>query len=181
MALTDLQKRKLKRFFTVFDQDRDGVIDRTDYMLLAENVSKAKGFPLDSPLSERVKECLLQVWSNLEIIADKNHDGHVTLEEFIEYREKLHEDDVKYGDLVTAGLTLFDVMDNNHDGKLEPHEFRAFYSFFQLDDDLADEMFERLDTEKAGYLTRNQIQTYSQAFNLGNDPDAVGNWLFGPY
>jgi len=181
MVLTDLQKRKLRRFFTVFDQDRDGVIDRSDYILLAENISKAKGFPLDSPLSARVKECLLQVWGNLEIIADKDQDGHVTLEEFLDYRDKLHQDDIRYGDLVSAGLTLFDVMDENHDGKLEPHEFRLFYSFFQLDADLADDMFKRLDVEKAGYLTRSQIRAYSQEFNLGSDPDAVGNWLFGPY
>lgn len=181
MALTDLQKRKLTHFFKVFDQDRDGVIDRTDYILLAENVSKAKGFPLDSPLSKRVKECLLQLWSNLEIIADKDHDSHVTMDEFLEYREKLHKDDVKYGDLVAAGLTLFDVMDGNHDGKLEPHEFRMFYSFFQLDAELADKMFIRLDVDKVGYLTRSQIRGYSQEFNLGDDPDAVGNWLFGPY
>lgn len=181
MTLTDLQLRKLKRFFKIFDQDKDGVIDRSDYILLAENISKSKGFPLDSPLSSRVRECLLQVWSNLQAIADKDQDGTVTLEEFLEYRDALHQDDAKYDDLVSAGLTLFDVMDDNHDGKLELHEFQEFYSFFQLEKSLAEDMFKKLDIENTGYLTRQQIQVYSDQFNKGTDPDAIGNWLFGPY
>ncbi len=181
MALTDLQKRKLTRFFTVYDQNNDGVIERADYILLSDNISKAKGFALDSPLSGRLRECMLQVWSNLEIIADKNHDGSVTLEEFLDYRDELHQDEVKYNDLVTAGLTLFDVMDDNNDGQIELPEFKLFYSFFQLDESLATEVFAKLDVEQAGYLTREQLREYSREFNLGDNPDAVGNGLFGPY
>lgn len=181
MALTDLQKRKLTRFFKVYDQNQDGVIERADYILLADNISKAKDFALDSPLSARLRECMLQVWSNLEIIADKNHDGSVTLEEFLDYRDELHQDEVKYNDLVTAGLTLFDVMDDNQDGQIELPEFKLFYSFFQLDESLATEVFAQLDVKQMGYLTREQLRTYSREFNLGNDPDAIGNKLFGPY
>ena len=181
MTLTDLQKRKLTRFFTVYDQNSDGVIERSDYILLANNISKAKGFELDSPLSARLRECLLRVWGNLEIIADKNHDGSVTLEEFLDYRGALHQDEVKYNDLVSAGLTLFDVMDDNQDGKIELREFKLFYSFFQLDEGLAAEVFAHLDIEQTGYLTRDQLRTYSQEFNLGDDPKALGNKLFGPY
>lgn len=181
MTLTDLQKRKLTRFFTVFDQDNDGLITRQDYILLAENVSRVKGFPPESPLSVRVKECLLQVWSNLEILADKDHDGHVTMEEFLDYRDKLHQDQVKFDDLVSAGLMLFDVMDGDHDGRLNVNEFADFYSFFQLDADLATQMFDRMDSDTTGYLTREQIRTYSRQFNLGDDHDDIGNWLFGPY
>jgi Ca2+-binding EF-hand superfamily protein len=181
MTLTELQKRKLTRFFEIYDQNHDGVIERADYILLADNVSKAKGFPLDSPLSARIRECMLRVWSNLETIADKNRDGSVTLDEFLAYRATLHQDEVKYNDLVTAGLTLFDVMDDNQDGKIELTEFKQFYSFFQLGDALAAEVFAKLDVEQAGYLTREQLQTYSRQFNLGDDPDAIGNQLFGPY
>lgn len=181
MTLTDLQKRKLTRFFTVYDQNNDGVIERADYILLADNIAKAKGFPPESPLSMRTRECLLQVWHNLEILADKDADGVVTLEEFLDYRDALHQDEVKYNDLVTAGLTIFDIMDDNHDGKLELHEFKAFYSFFQLDEDLAETVFKRLDIENSGYLTREQIRIYSRQFNLGDDPEAVGNWLFGEF
>ena len=36
MTLTDLQKRKLTRFFTVYDQNNDGVIERIDYIMLAD-------------------------------------------------------------------------------------------------------------------------------------------------
>lgn len=181
MTLTDLQKRKLTRFFTVYDQNHDGVIERADYILLADNISKAKGFALDSPLSARLRECLLRVWSNLEIIADKNHDGSVTLDEFLAYRDELHQDEVKYNDLVTAGLTLFDVMDDNQDGKIQMREFKLFYSFFQLDESLAADVFTQLDVEQTGYLTRAQLQAYSREFNLGDDPKAIGNGLFGPY
>lgn len=181
MTLTDLQKRKLTRFFTVFDQNHDGVIERADYLLLADNISKAKGFALDSPLSARLRECLLRVWENLEIIADKNHDGSVTLEEFLAYRGELHQDEVKYNDLVTAGVTLFDVMDDNQDGKINVREFQLFYSFFGLDELLATDVFGQLDVGQTGYLTREQLKTYSRQFNLGDDPDAIGNGLFGPY
>lgn len=181
MTLTDLQKRKLTRFFTVYDQNHDGVIERSDYILLANNISKAKGFALDSPLSARLRECMLRVWGNLEHIADKNQDGSVTLEEFLAYRDQLHQDEIKFNDLVSAGLTLFDVMDDNHDGQIELQEFISFYSFFQLDEALAVDVFAKLDVEKTGYLTREQLRIYSREFNLGNDPDAIGNGLFGPY
>ena len=181
MALTELQKRKLTRFFTVYDQNRDGVIERSDYILLANNVSKAKGFALDSPLSARLRECMLRVWSNLENIADKNEDGEVTLDEFLAYRDQLQQNELKFNDLVSAGLTLFDVMDDDHDGRINLREFKLFYSFFQLDESLAAEVFAHLDVEKTGYLTREQLRTYSREFNLGEDPEAIGNKLFGPY
>jgi len=181
MTLTDLQKRKLTRFFTIYDQNNDGVIERSDYIMLADNISKAKGFGLDSPLSARLRECLLRVWGNLELIADKNHDGTVTLDEFLAYRDELHQDEPKYNDLVSAGLTLFDVMDDNHDGQIELREFKLFYSFFQLDEGLATDVFAQLDVEKTEYLTREQLRIYSREFNLGDDPDAIGNKLFGPY
>lgn len=181
MTLSELQKRKLTRFFKVYDQDHDGVIERNDYVMLAENVARAKGYPLQSPLASRLKEALLQVWSNLEILADKNHDGVVTLEEFLNYRDKLHVDEVKYNDLVTVGLTMFDIMDENHDGRIDQHEFELFYTFFDLEKSLADEMFKKLDTESVGYLSRAQVQDYSRQFNLGDDPEDIGNWLFGPY
>lgn len=181
MTLTDLQRRKLTRFFKVYDQDHDGVIERSDYIALAENVATAKGFPLHSPLASRLKECLIQVWNNLEIIADKNRDGVVTLEEFLAYRDSLHRDEIKYNDLVTAGVTLFDIMDDNQDGKINCEEFALFYSFFQMEKSLAEEMFQKLDTSNNGFLTRDQILKYSDEFNLGDDPEEVGNWLFGPF
>jgi Ca2+-binding EF-hand superfamily protein len=181
MTLTDLQKRKLTRFFTVYDQNNDGVIERIDYIMLADNISTAKGFDLESPLSSRLRECMLRVWENLEHIADKNHDGSVTLAEFLAYRDQLHQDEVKYNDLVTAGLTIFDVMDDNRDGQIDLNEFKLFYSFFQLDESLAEEVFAELDVDQTGYLTRDEIQNYSREFNLGDDPEAIGNKLFGPY
>lgn len=181
MTLTDLQKRKLTRFFTVFDLNKDGFIQRQDYMMLAENIAKSKGFPPHSPLARRVKEVIMRVWENLEILADKNHDHQIILEEFLKYRDKLHQDETKYADLVAAGLTIFDLLDLNKDGKVVESEFVSFYKLFHLGEDLAKEIFPKLDTDSNGYLTREDVLRLGREFDLGDDPSAPGNWLFGPY
>lgn len=181
MVLTDLQRRKLTRFFRVYDIDGDGVIQRKDYIQLAHNVARAKNLPIDSPLGKRMEEVFLQVWENLEILADKNYDHVVTLQEFLDYREKLHTDEGKYRDLVEAGLALFDLLDMDQNGIIDVDEFVVFYEFFDLPADLARDMFERLDASGKGYITREESIQLGQEFNLANNPDAPGNWLFGPF
>ena len=41
--------------------------------------------------------------------------------------------------------------------------------------------FQKLDDEDKGYLTRQEFLEAVTEFHLSDDPDARGNWLFGPY
>jgi hypothetical protein len=59
-------------------------------------------------------------------------------------------------------------------------EFAAFQRAFGTADDDIDAAFARLDTDGSGSLTVAELIAAAEQYYRGNDPDANGNWLYGP-
>jgi hypothetical protein len=66
------------------------------------------------------------------------------------------------------------------DGRLSGEEFVAFYGCYGVPEDVAQQAFGRLDTAGSGSFAIEDLMKLGREF-YGNDPDAPGNWLVGPY
>ena len=180
--LTQFQKRKLRRYFDFYDVDKNGYIERKDYLLFARRLANVRGWQEGSPRYEMLAGRYDAEWQVLSSFADTNADARVSLDEWYSYHDHIFYVDLKHrageGDIIS---TIFETLDANGDGFISETEFRTFYQIHDNSPDLATQMFHRLDLNGDGVLSRKEITRLYREFAHSNDPAALGNWFFGPY
>lgn len=92
------------------------------------------------------------------------------------------EDDDRYEAEVEAITDrLFTLFDLDGDDSIGPGEFADFYGVFGLAVSLAETVFVELDANEDGAISRAELLEISRQFYRGDDVEAAGNILFGPY
>jgi Ca2+-binding EF-hand superfamily protein len=181
MPVSPFQKRKLDRMFSFIDLNGDGVVAREDFTRRVDALARLKGWESDSPEYTRNRDFALEEWQNLRETADIDDDGSVTREEFLRYAEVFLDD----RDAVRAYARgdvqlLFDAMDTDADGKITREEYRAYLDACGVDSSSADVFFAHADLNEDGRITRSEMSHAMEEYLLSNDPEAGGNFLFGP-
>lgn len=121
------------------------------------------------------------VWDYVQRVADKDQDNQVSLDEFLaSYVVTLSDPALVERNIVGYASSAIQLADRDRDGKISRAEFVALLRCYGPTNDAAQEAFDHLDVNSAGYLTAEQmVQSYKEF--LGDDPDAPGNWMMGPY
>ena len=179
--LSDLQTKKLTRYFHVYDIDDDGRIDSADFARIIENVRVLHGAESRREV-EALRKAYMRFWDGLRSTADGDGDGGVDLDEWLAYWQLALEDDARYEEEVHA-LTarLFDIFDMDEDDAIGPAEFSDFYGIFGLPVSLARSVFPELDADDDGRISRPELMEISREFYRGDDGEAPENLLFGPF
>lgn len=177
--LSDLQTRKLTRYFQVYDIDDDGRIEASDFARIVENVRLLHG---EDDAANGLHGAYGRLWGRISEAADVDGDSGVDLDEWLAYWQIALEDDARYESEVQA-LTdrLFAVFDLDEDGSIGAAEFSDFYGIFGLSVSLAESVFEALDEDGDGRVTREELRSAGRAFFRSDDVQQPGNLLFGPY
>ena len=177
--LSDLQTKKLTRYFQVYDIDDDGRIERSDFERIVENVKLLHG---DGARSDQLRTAYLNRWERLRSSADVDGDRGVDIDEWLAYWQLALEDDDRF-EAEAQSITdrLFSAFDVDEDEAIGRSEFADFYGVFGLSVSLAETVFETLDTNEDGAITRDELLSHSRDFYRGSDVEAAGNVLFGPY
>lgn len=179
---SDFQKRKLTRYFQFYDIDKNGYIERDDYMLFAQRLAHVRNWHEGSIQYQMLVGRFHAEWDLLRSFADMSGDARISLDEWFSYHRHLYLFDKKFqvgeDDIIGA---IFETLDMNGDGFITENEFIQFYSIYNMDAQLAKTVFNNLDENEDGVLTRKEIAKLYRQFAHGDDPDAVGNELFGPF
>ncbi len=177
--LTDLQKRKLAVLFHANDANRDGFLEQEDFERIADLYAQPRGWQPGSPGYDSLHATFLGIWQGLRESAHPARADRVTLDEMLASFDRLFQSDP---DLVPRLSALaFDTLDADGDGKIFIDEYRQLLATALLDAPVADQTFPRLDLNSDGYLTREELNQLFAEFFLSDDPNAPGNWLWGPY
>jgi len=179
--LSDLQKRKLTSMFKAYDFDDDGFLVEADYQKVIDNLAEARGWKPDSPQYETLRDAYMGVWQGLRSHADANRDDRVSFDEMVAYNQGVMESRVRFeGEVLALGGLLFDLADMDGDGQIQPADMASFHRCLGEDIPSGD-VFRRLDTNGDGRISKDEIVRHVSDFYYSSDPDAPGNWLFGPF
>ena len=181
--LTDLQKRKLTRFFNVWDANGDGIITSEDPEQVAQNLAELQELKPGSPEHERFYSGFMLYQKDFLQAVDVDESGSVTLEEWLAYHDKMLQDEERFErTALVAAEAMFQLMDRDGDGRITLKEYGRWMRAFRIvEQDILEEVFQKLDLNESGALSKEEMLRLTREFFYSDDPDAPGNWALGPF
>ena len=133
--MNDPKTKELKEAFTMFDRDKDGLIN---YIELG-NVLKSQGF---APTNQELLEMIADV--------DENEDDKINFEEFL----ILMHSRLKKADIENELNEAFSVYDKNGSGIISVREFKRIMSSLgeKICEEEVDEIIQKVDPKNRGYI-----------------------------
>lgn len=178
--LTDLQRRKMIRFFQVYDINKSGFIEETDYKNIARNFARLRKLSHGSEGYQRLQAKFDFVWEYMQKFGDPNHDNAISQTEFLEYADSLLNGN--YAALEgSTGSFLFELIDEDGDGIITLDEYRIFYQGYNIDDTMIWEIFNMLDLDRDSVISAEEFAQLGYDFHHSDDPNNPGNWFFGTF
>ena len=180
--LTDLQKRKLTKLFSLYDSDYTGVLVKQDFELLFQKLTNLRGWSKRSPRYIVLQEKLMQQWQGLEAKADTHKNAEISLSEWFAYYDDVLADKSACPEMIGDLIELvFDVFDQDEDGQIGQAEWGQLLAVFNESPVYAPLVFPQLDQDQDGYLSKNEMRGLFITFCYSDDPDEAANQMFGPY
>jgi Ca2+-binding EF-hand superfamily protein len=182
--LTDFQRRKLSRMFEMYDVDKNGLVEQTDYEQIAKNLSSIYGLSAGSPERAQLHATHMAFWNSVRQLSSEQAQSRVTREEFVNGYGKLVGNKQSFlaqmGGLADAVIA---ISDRNGDGQLSVKEYADNLRGFDmaLSEQDAIEAARHLGIDGDGQLSRAEIMRLLEEFFYSEDPKAVGNGLLGKY
>ncbi len=176
---TKLQKQKINRLFTVCDANGDGYWEVADLDRVARNLAAIRGHAEGSPYHQALR-ARYGAWG--EAAAPFMTDGRMTMRAHLAFHEAAFGDRATFeGVLGAIADMIFEVLDGDGDGRISREEFASFHRAYEVAEEVTAQVFPRLDTDGDGTLSRDEVRVVVGQFYQSDDPDAPGNWLFGPW
>lgn len=181
--LSPFQTRKLTRRFRLYDHDGSGVIRWEDIRRTLSNVQEMSGWSMDAPERERFFLQGRTGWQLLTSAADKDFDGEVCLEDWLDFYGIILASEHAPNTLPTWLNDLsdlsFQAMDTNQDDVISFEEYARIVRAWGIGDSDPAECFHRIDANGDGHISRQEWQKLNADFYFGDDPKAASTWLWG--
>jgi Ca2+-binding EF-hand superfamily protein len=180
--LSDTKRKKYTHYFNILDHDQDGMLEREDFVTVARVAAALRGIEAESPDYVALEAAVLLTWIHTQEFADTDGNGKVTLDEWLQTLEATGTNEEKFATYATPwAIGFFDLIDADGDGVIGRPEYRAMLQCFRSDGMDSDSAFERLDSNKDGAISKEEAMQLVREFLMSDDPNAAGNWLFGPF
>jgi Ca2+-binding EF-hand superfamily protein len=173
--MTGLQKKKFTHQFSVFDANKNGVLEWADFEEVLRNFSHALDSGPGKAGYDDLESHFKDRWAALAKLAGTT--GKVTLKEWLSYHERNSD---KTSLIETTAAGAFDLLDGNGDGRISAKEYEQLYKVYRLDEKQAASVFKTLDGDGDGYLSKQDVLDLLKQFFHSDDPGAPGNSFYGP-
>lgn len=184
-TLTPLQERKANRMFEIFDANKDGMVERKDFVLILDKLAEVVPFSKQSETYRGLNYLYQNRWNKMRFFADQDKNEQINLSEWIAYCNSLLEKNTYEEDILPITcyvIRLFaDQNQKIEDVKIDATVFEKFFEAYGIEKELALKTFTKLDVHQKGFLTEEQITQYWREFYESNEENALGNWFFGTY
>jgi Ca2+-binding EF-hand superfamily protein len=164
---TNIVDAKAKSVFALFDTNGDGSITQDDFVQRANQIRDA--FPNNKGNVDVVGQ-YKNAWSELASVADANHDGKVTREEFDAVLATAGQGSVARA--LGGGLAEFSLADGDGDGYITRSEFATLLQAYNQSEQDAGAIFDELDRDGDGRVSRQEYTGALEEFFIGSDPSS---------
>lgn len=183
--LTEFQKRKLMKLFSMYDAQNLGVLKLSDFEQLAQRLAELRGWKPGTPAYEKnLNQYLFFQWNRIRTTIKQKlqhpKDGSVNLEEWFAYYNIVLNDKTYQEELNLLTEAVFYVVDVDETGHLDKSEWADLFRVYNLPVIYVDETFARIDLDGDGVLSKEEVLSMVQVFLNSDEPDQPGNYMFGP-
>lgn len=179
--MSSLRERKLDHLFNILNANRDGYLEKHEFLAFADKLATELGNRSEQQLL-RARIGQRTFWNLLQRQSDSNGDGKVSRAELLAWgravNAEIAADSEKAAFLRRWSDPQFFLMDASGDGTISATEYAAFCRAFGIAGDSAD-LFRRLDRYGDGIISRDDFFHLCVEFVSSDDPNAAGNILWG--
>ncbi len=180
--LSQLLTNKLEKFFYILDYDRNGIIEKADFVAIGENLCVLWGLKENDPKHDDVLKKFEEGWVHFDLFINSEEKGSANWTHWIKFAEEriVGGDESIFGAYVDNYVGgLFDNFDTDKDGYIDLDEFIDLFVAYRIEVRFAAKAFRKIDRNKDGLISRGELITAVKEFFRSEDPEAPGNWLFG--
>ena len=104
----------------------------------------------------------------------------LTLEDYLESHKRVNPDDIR-DMLIKIADVVFDVIDTNHDGKIQWQEYQDFFRILmeEVDPDVAKNAFNAIDFNGDGVLSKEEFKAATVEYFVSKEDTPI-KFMFGP-
>lgn len=184
MSLSELQKRKLMKLFRMYDAKNLGTLDISDFEELAQRLADLRGWKPDtSKYEENLRQYILLQWCRIwAFIQKKLHlsTSDISLEDWLDYYDMVLNNETYQIELMLLPEAILNVVDVDGNGYVDRSKWADLFHVHNIPVFDVEEAFNRIDLDKDGILKKEEVLSMIQEFYFSNDPNAAGNYMFGP-
>ena len=173
-------ERKLKSIFSLLDSDKSGMLKWNDLLRPAEKARQELGWTKEDARFVKLVKELRAGWDQVLKLQDLDHNGSISYEEFVRFIVRMGLEWTVNGALpawgVELGNNLQRALDLNSDGTYTAKEYAIYLRAIGSDAD-AKSAFAKLDLNKNGKLTYDEVLVLAKQYATSTDPSAPGNYL----
>jgi Ca2+-binding EF-hand superfamily protein len=176
-----LRERNIDAAFRVLDADADGIITSDDLTAIGTRVCEQLHIA-GSPQAAAILDTYASWWEQLRADCDADGDGRISRAEFAHAMLSGGGDaQAYYGEQLGRQVSLLaDAMDADGDGFIEPTEYLALFGVApDLDPQVVQAAFERLDADEDGRISREEFQAGVAQLFLSSDQAQPGTSILG--
>ncbi|MEM7128227.1 MAG: hypothetical protein AAF702_17985 [Chloroflexota bacterium] len=173
-----MRKQKMSRLFNIYDADRDGLVNKSDFEQPVHVGATFLGYEPGSAQYEEMFDWSMGLWNNIRNQSGKNENDSISLDEFLVAMDALVNDRATLNQIVMghASFTI-KIWDRDEDGMMSEEEFIAAHTAYNTKEEAAREAFGYLDRDGDRQLSYSEIIQAVEEYFVSDDPDAIGNWF----
>lgn len=180
--LTELQKRKLTKLFTLYDSNHSGYISLADFEQIIKRIAEFRGLKTDSEDYEELDSKYHYFWIHLKGEVDRDRNSRLMIDEWLNYHDQLLQEVNQYEREINSLMTfIYKIFDSDGDGKISQKELEEFLMAYNVSPLHAQNILSVLDANQDGAIEKSEFLKMLYEFYYSDDPDAPGNGMFGPY
>ena len=173
---TALFETKMDRWFKSMDVTGDGFVDKQDFDMLIEGILQAT----NAEKADEFRASTNSFWQTI-VQMDSDNDARINSAEFAAGTHKFIREEGRFDELIRPMAELwFMAYDADGDGGVRFDEYKKAIGDFRQPDAAVEEGFAKLDGNGDGVITKEEWIEIVRDYCLNDDPDAAGNWMFGP-